>query len=90
MNYDTLGRRTQLTRPSGISTSYAYDPIPHLQSVMHKLGVNTLDGAMNAIGAGLQDTSVWLVDRRVPHRADRVDEGCAREHNSGLNRHSQS
>ena len=45
MGYDTLSRRTQLTRPNGITTSYAYDPVSHLQSILHKLGVNTLDGA---------------------------------------------
>ena len=45
MGYDTLNRRTQLTRPNGITTSYGYDPVSHLQSILHKLGVNTLDGA---------------------------------------------
>lgn len=45
MSYDTLSRKTQLTRPNGVTTSYAYDPVSHLQSILHKLGVNTLDGA---------------------------------------------
>lgn len=45
MGYDALSRRTQLTRPNGITTSYGYDPVSHLQSILHKLGVNTLDGA---------------------------------------------
>jgi RHS repeat-associated protein len=40
-----LSRRTQLTRPNGITTSYGYDPVSNLQSILHKLGVNTLDGA---------------------------------------------
>jgi len=39
-----LGRRTQLTRPNGITTSYTYNPVSHLQSILHKLGVNTLVG----------------------------------------------
>ena len=47
IGYDALGRRTQLTRPNGITTSYGYDSVSHLQSVLHKLGVNTLDGATN-------------------------------------------
>jgi RHS repeat-associated protein len=45
IGYDALGRRTQLARPNGITTSYAYDSVSHLQSILHKLGVNTLDGA---------------------------------------------
>jgi len=45
MGYDALSRRTRLTRPNGITTSYGYDPVSHLQSILHKLGVNTLDGA---------------------------------------------
>jgi RHS repeat-associated protein len=48
MGYDALSRRTQLTRPNGITTSYGYDPVSHLQSILHKLGVNTLDGATYA------------------------------------------
>src|SRR5579864_5108251 len=48
MGYDALSRRTQLARPNGITTSYAYDPVSHLQSILHKLGVNTLDGATYA------------------------------------------
>ena len=46
--YDALSRRTQLTRPNGISSSYGYDPVSHLQSILHKLGVNTVDGATYA------------------------------------------
>jgi YD repeat-containing protein len=48
LGYDALSRRTQLTRPNGITTSYAYDPVSHLQSILHKLGVNTFDGASYA------------------------------------------
>ena len=51
MGYDGLNRRTQLARPNGITTSYAYDPVSHLQSILHKLGVNTLDGATYAYDA---------------------------------------
>ncbi len=34
-----------MTRPNGIATNYAYDPLSRLQSVLHKLGANTVDGA---------------------------------------------
>ncbi len=44
-SYDALSRRTQLARPNGITSSYAYDPVSHLQSILHKLGVNAVDGA---------------------------------------------
>jgi YD repeat-containing protein len=47
-SYDALSRRTQLARPNGIATTYGYDPVSHLQSILHKLGVNTLDGATYA------------------------------------------
>ena len=43
--YDTVSRRTSLTRPNGITTSYAYDAISRLTSILHKLGTTTLDGA---------------------------------------------
>ena len=42
--YDALSRRTQLTRPNGITTNYSYDAVSHLLSVLHQAGVNTLDG----------------------------------------------
>jgi YD repeat-containing protein len=42
--YDALSRRTQLTRPNGVNTNYSYDSVSHLLSVLHKAGVNTLDG----------------------------------------------
>jgi YD repeat-containing protein len=38
-------RRTQLTRPNGITTNYAYDSVSRLLSVLHQAGLNTLDGA---------------------------------------------
>jgi len=34
----------QLTRPNGVNTNYSYDSVSHLLSVLHKAGVNTLDG----------------------------------------------
>ncbi len=43
--YDALSRRTSLTRPNGITTSYAYNPQSWLNSVLHKNGRTTLDGA---------------------------------------------
>ncbi len=43
--YDALSRRTSLTRPNSVNTSYSYDSVSHLLSVLHKLGMNTLDGA---------------------------------------------
>ncbi|MFY9908363.1 MAG: hypothetical protein WAK56_00900, partial [Candidatus Sulfotelmatobacter sp.] len=43
-SYDALSRRTSLTRPNGVNTSYSYDSVSHLLSVLHKLGVNTVDG----------------------------------------------
>jgi RHS repeat-associated protein len=44
-SYDGLSRRTQLTRPNGITTNYSYDAVSHLLSVLHQVGMNTLDGA---------------------------------------------
>jgi hypothetical protein len=44
-SYDALSRRTQLTRPNSITTNYAYDSVAHLPSVLHQVGLNTLDGA---------------------------------------------
>jgi YD repeat-containing protein len=43
--YDALSRRTSLTRPNSVDTTYAYDPISRLTSILHKLGTTTLDGA---------------------------------------------
>lgn len=43
--YDALSRRTQLTRPNNVTTTYGYDPVSRLLSVLHKLGTSTLDGA---------------------------------------------
>ncbi len=43
--YDALSRRTQLTRPNGVSTNYAYDNLSRLLSVLHQVGLTTIDGA---------------------------------------------
>ena len=43
--YDVLSRRTSLTRPNGVNTTYTYDPASSLLSVLHKLGTTTIDGA---------------------------------------------
>jgi YD repeat-containing protein len=40
-----LSRRTSLTRPNGVNTSYGYDTLSRLLSVLHQSGANTLDGA---------------------------------------------
>ncbi|HVP44040.1 MAG TPA: DUF6531 domain-containing protein, partial [Terriglobales bacterium] len=44
-SYDALSRRTQLTRPNGVSTNYAYDNLSRLLSVLHQVGLTTVDGA---------------------------------------------
>jgi RHS repeat-associated protein len=46
--YDALSRRTSLTRPNGVNTSYSYDGLSHLLSVLHQAGNNVLDGASYA------------------------------------------
>lgn len=43
-SYDALSRRTQMTRPNGISTNYTYDSLSHLLSVLHQSGTSTVDG----------------------------------------------
>ena len=43
--YDALSRRTSLTRPNGVTTTYAYDAASSLTSVLHKLGTTVKDGA---------------------------------------------
>ena len=56
-SYDALSRRTQLTRPNGVNTNYSYDSLSHLLSVLHKAGVNTLDGASYTYDAAGNRTS---------------------------------
>jgi RHS repeat-associated protein len=41
----TPTRRNSLTRPNSVDTTYGYDPVSRLTSVLHKLGTATLDGA---------------------------------------------
>ncbi len=43
--YDDLSRRTSLTRNNTMNTSYSYDPVSRLLSVLHKVGTTTKDGA---------------------------------------------
>src|SRR6202795_2734759 len=47
--YDALSRRTQMTRPNGLKSVYAYDNLSRLQSVLHQSGSTTLDGAAYAV-----------------------------------------
>jgi RHS repeat-associated protein len=49
--YDTLSRRTSLTRPNGVSTAYNYDSLSRLLSVLHQAGGTTIDGAAYAVDA---------------------------------------
>src|SRR5207245_3874756 len=44
-SYDALSRRTQMTRPNGLNSIYAYDNLSRLLSVLHQSGSKTLDGA---------------------------------------------
>jgi YD repeat-containing protein len=44
-SYDALSRRTALTRPNGVNTTYNFDSLSRLASVLHKAGTTTLDGA---------------------------------------------
>jgi YD repeat-containing protein len=44
-SYDALSRRTQMTRPSGLSSNYTYDNLSRLLSVLHQSGSTTMDGA---------------------------------------------
>jgi len=55
--YDALSRRTQLTRPNNVATNYTYDPLSHLQSVLHQLSGSTIDGATYAVDATGNRTS---------------------------------
>jgi len=48
-SYDALSRRTQVTRPNGLSSIYAYDALSRLVSVLHQSGTTTLDGASYAV-----------------------------------------
>ena len=40
-----------MTRPNGVSTSYQYDSVSRLLSVLHALGGTTMDGATYTVDA---------------------------------------
>jgi len=62
--YDDISRRTSLTRPNGVNTTYAFKPnTDYLQSVLHQLGSTTLDGATYTYdNAGSRQTKI---DNRI-------------------------
>jgi RHS repeat-associated protein len=64
-SYDALGRRTGLTRPNGVNTSYTYDPLSRLLSVLHQAGSSTLDGASYAYDAAGNRTSKTVLPSNV-------------------------
>ena len=43
--YDTLGRRTRLTRPNAVVTDTAYDPSGRVAAIVHRLGETVLEKA---------------------------------------------
>ena len=53
-SYDVLSRRTSLWRPNGVNTSYQYDALSHLLSVLH---TNANDGANYTYDAAGNRTS---------------------------------
>ena len=55
--YDTLSRRTQMTRPNGVNTNYTYDSLSRLLSVLHQTGASTIDGANYTVDATGNRTS---------------------------------
>src|SRR3982074_1659214 len=44
MTVDAISRRTLLTRPNTVKTTYGYDDLSRLLSVTHAKGTTTLDG----------------------------------------------
>jgi YD repeat-containing protein len=55
--YDTLSRRTSLTRPNGINTAYSYNNVSNLLSVLHQLGTTTLQSsALASSKRGVRDS----------------------------------
>ena len=50
--YGALSRRTSLTRPNTVNTTYSYDNLSHLLSVTHAKGSTTLDGATYTVDNG--------------------------------------
>jgi RHS repeat-associated protein len=49
--YDALSRRTSLNRPNAVNTTYMYDSVSRLLSVLHQLGLTTIDGASYGVDA---------------------------------------
>jgi len=49
--YDALSRRTQLTRPNSVTTTYGYDDLSRLLNVTHKHGATTIDGTVYTVDA---------------------------------------
>ena len=50
-SYDALSRRTQMTRPNGVTTNYTYNNLSQLLSVLHQVGASTIDGATYTVDA---------------------------------------
>jgi RHS repeat-associated protein len=47
--YDALSRRTQMTRPNGVTSNYTYNNLSQLLSVLHQVGASTIDGAVYTV-----------------------------------------
>jgi len=54
---NSVGRRTSLTRPNGVNTSYSYDSLSRLLSVLHQANSATLDGVSYVYDAAGNRTS---------------------------------
>jgi YD repeat-containing protein len=50
-SYDSLSRRTQMTRPNNVTTNYSYDNLSRLLSVLHQAGGSTIDGEVYTLDA---------------------------------------
>jgi RHS repeat-associated protein len=48
-SYDSLGRRTSLTRGNGTATSYSFDPVSRLSSLSHNLAGTSADITIDSI-----------------------------------------
>ena len=65
-SYDALSRRTSLTLPNGIQTTYTYDPASQVTNILHQLTatssqINKADYVYNNVG-----NRTSLTDRRGP------------------------
>jgi YD repeat-containing protein len=55
-----------LTRPNGVNTTYSYNNVSNLLSVLHQLGTTTLDGASYTYDlAGNRKKRGWPIQARV-------------------------